>query len=259
MSKMRDRSAAERTAVERWENEGGRAFAVEAVVPQQPDRPSETMESPRAGDQVTADCGIIELHLRELSQFFDSLDPSPFHEKDLDRDAEEYIIESAQELHAKAPCALVLHLDQPAGPPDEARVVEDAIRVHFARRARILRQRLRQLIRRGVISFVIGLVFLAAVFTIAQIVMQMMGERPLATLLREGLLIIGWVAMWRPLEIFLYDWWPILGARRLHDRLSRISVRIVYQGTGAAEATDARSDRTFPKESRSEPNQRSTP
>ena len=28
-------------------------------------------------------------------------------------------------------------------------------------------------------------------------------------MLAEGLLIIGWVGLWRPVEIFLYDWWPI--------------------------------------------------
>jgi hypothetical protein len=33
--------------------------------------------------------------------------------------------------------------------------------------------------------------------------------------------------MWRPLEIFLYDWWPILGERRLRERLSRVDVRVV--------------------------------
>jgi hypothetical protein len=32
--------------------------------------------------------------------------------------------------------------------------------------------------------------------------------------------------MWRPLEIFLYDWWPILGEKRLHERLARAEVRI---------------------------------
>ena len=59
----------------------------------------------------------------------------------------------------------------------------------------------------------------------------MMGERSVTPLIRESLLIVVWVAMWRPLEIFLYDWWPILGERRLHDRLSRIPVRIVFGST----------------------------
>jgi len=44
-------------------------------------------------------------------------------------------------------------------------------------------------------------------------------------LLRESMVIGGWVALWRPLEIFLYDWWPILAERKLYDRLSVMPVR----------------------------------
>ena len=54
-----------------------------------------------------------------------------------------------------------------------------------------------------------------------------MGDTRWAFLLRESLMIGGWVAMWRPLEIFLYDWWPILRERRVYDRLSRITVNII--------------------------------
>ena len=46
--------------------------------------------------------------------------------------------------------------------------------------------------------------------------------------LRESLLIGGWVAMWRPLEVFLYDWWPIRAEARLYDRLAAMPVRIQY-------------------------------
>jgi len=37
------------------------------------------------------------------------------------------------------------------------------------------------------------------------------------------------VAMWRPLEIFLYDWWPIRADARLFARLSSMPVELVYQ------------------------------
>jgi len=37
----------------------------------------------------------------------------------------------------------------------------------------------------------------------------------------------GWVALWRPLEIFLYDWWPIRAEAKLHDRLSESDVRLL--------------------------------
>jgi hypothetical protein len=34
--------------------------------------------------------------------------------------------------------------------------------------------------------------------------------------------------MWRPLEIFLYDWWSIRVEARLSDRLAFMPVRIRY-------------------------------
>jgi len=43
---------------------------------------------------------------------------------------------------------------------------------------------------------------------------------------REGLTIIGWVAMWRPIEIFLYDWWPIDHRRRVYLSLGRAHIAV---------------------------------
>jgi len=52
----------------------------------------------------------------------------------------------------------------------------------------------------------------------------------------EGFLIGGWVAMWRPLEVFLYDWWPIRAEGRLLKRLSTMPVRIEYKETAHSDA-----------------------
>lgn len=186
-------------------------------------------DRPYSGDDV-ADCAVIEVHIEELNQLFDSMDPSPFHKRDLDRNAVEYIVSSAQALPHRVPVALVLHLDQPLGRPDEGRSVGDAVREHFAREAEYTRLRLRRLLRRGWASLAIGVAFLVAAFVASTFVSEMVGGA-FATVFRESLLIGGWVAMWRPLETFLYDWWPVAGERRLHQRLSRMAVRIEYMGT----------------------------
>src|SRR5688572_29939489 len=89
-----------------------------------------------------APIGRLELRLHDMSQLFESLDPSPFRDKDLDRNAEEYIVDSARELHSEAPFGLVIYLDKPPGHPDEEGAVGDAIRAHFARRALFLRRKL---------------------------------------------------------------------------------------------------------------------
>lgn len=45
-------------------------------------------------------------------------------------------------------------------------------------------------------------------------------------LARESLTIAGWVAMWRPMEIYLYDWWPLRRRGKLFEKLSRIQVEV---------------------------------
>ena len=48
-------------------------------------------------------------------------------------------------------------------------------------------------------------------------------------ILREGLSILGWVAMWHPLEILLYRWWPLLQLKKLHTRLAEAEVAVNVQ------------------------------
>jgi len=45
-------------------------------------------------------------------------------------------------------------------------------------------------------------------------------EGPFRSLIEQSLPILGWVANWRPLEIFLYDWWPLARRRDLYRRLA---------------------------------------
>jgi hypothetical protein len=194
------------------------------------DKPMNTPDHAAPSPPDAAEHGLIEMHLREVRQLFDAMDPSPFREKDLDPGAVEYIVESVKELPSRTPCALVIHLDQPTGLPDEARAIGDAIRDYFARRSQLRRRDLHSLFRRGFVSLAIGIGFLVTIFVVVRVIGRLMGESAAAVLSREGLIIVGWVAMWRPLEIFLYDWWPILGEKRDYDRLSRTDVRVVHGG-----------------------------
>lgn len=166
---------------------------------------------------------LIEIRLNNLQQLFNSLDPAPFHEKDLDRDAEEYILGSVDEFPLAAPLKLVFHL-----PPDQLRLTErlklaDAIHNYFNYRRAMARRRLRFLFREGRVALAIGLVFLFACVSLRQITLALW-PAPMSQTLAEGLLIAGWVAMWRPIQIFLYEWWPIRHSSRLFAKLATIPV-----------------------------------
>jgi hypothetical protein len=179
----------------------------------------------------------IMLRLRELAQLFNSMDPSPFVERDLDADAEEYIVSWARELPTDGDLELVIQLSLPA-PANRIAGVEDAVRRYFASRAAIKRLEFGQLMRRGRLSLAVGLVFLAACLFLGQLVSRT-GAGSAAYIIKEGLTIAGWVAMWRPLEIYLYDWWPLLEERRRLDLLARIKVRIVIPQPDASRPAPA--------------------
>jgi len=51
-----------------------------------------------------------------------------------------------------------------------------------------------------------------------------LAPRPIGRVIEESLLIFGWVANWRPIEIFLYEWWPIVRRRNLYQRLAAAQV-----------------------------------
>jgi hypothetical protein len=184
-----------------------------AFAPPSPPQPSSTVS--------------IEVHVELIDQLFNSIDPSPFHTRDMDLDADAYIVNSAKALAKDVPLALIIHLDRP--PPDKAKLgqVGRAIQTHFAAQATTTRLQLRELFGRGRISLLIGLSVLSLSIGLGEASGTWLSGASMAQVLHQSVLIGGWVAMWRPMEIFLYDWWPITARIRLLERLATMQVQIV--------------------------------
>jgi len=189
-----------------------------------------------AGDPIPSQCAVIEVHVAELRQLFNSIDPSPFRNRDLDTKAEEFIVGWAKDFPGDKRLALLVDLDRSAGLPDEAAVLSDSIHEYFRQRALAQRRRLRDLLRVGRTSLVIGLAVLAAAIAGGDFLFKLLKGSHVGEILRETLAIGGWVSMWRPLEIFLYDWWPIVKEAELSDRLAAMPVRIRYLNAASPEA-----------------------
>jgi len=77
---------------------------------------------------------LIEVKVQTLQQIFNSMDPSPFHERDLDREAEEFIVSWAQEHSSRLPYKLIVHLGQSADRPNAEQILSESIRNYFAYR-----------------------------------------------------------------------------------------------------------------------------
>lgn len=177
----------------------------------------------------------LDMRIGSVDELFNAIDPAPFRERDLDPKAEEFIVSWAEELRADGPLALSVVIERPTTHAD-ATMLEEAIRGFFLQRALATRRRLTHLMRRGRVSLLIGLAFLAASIALGDLAATALGASRFAPIVRESLLIGGWVAMWRPLEIFLYDWWPIRAEARRFDRLSVMTVDIKAASPGAGGA-----------------------
>lgn len=169
---------------------------------------------------------VIAIRLDSIAQLFHSLDPLPFREKDLDKDAEEYIVGWARELPKDDPVKIVIYLPEEQLPRPEARDVGPAVRQFFAYRAQAIGLELKELFRLGRRSLAIGMTVLLLAIIARQTVAARFEPGPLVTIIEESLLIFAWVANWRPIEVFLYDWWPIVRRRSLYRRLAEASVAL---------------------------------
>lgn len=165
----------------------------------------------------------IELKVTDLQQLFNTIDPSPFHERDLDAEAEEFIVASADESPKDTRLCLVVHMAKPDPKvPEPQELVARSLKHYFEYRAEVTLRQLKQLIRQGRVSLLIGLAFLILCNAAATLFAP--GSGTWHGILREGLSILGWVAMWHPLEILLYRWWPVLQLKKLHARLAQAEV-----------------------------------
>jgi hypothetical protein len=168
----------------------------------------------------------LALRVRELSQLFNSMDPTPFLNKDLDPEANNFIESWASGYPAGSRFHITIHLEQWPADGDPNEMIAAAVHNHFSYKAERTRVAFQRLMKVGRLSLGIGLVFVSLCLLAADVIGNL-GSSPGYSIARESLTIIGWVAMWRPLEIFLYDWWPLQRQIRLFQNLSGAHVHVI--------------------------------
>lgn len=168
----------------------------------------------------------LALRVREIGQLFNSMDPTPFLNKDLDPKAEDFIETWATGFASGSRFHITIHIEQWPPDSDPTEMLAGAIHNHFTYKAELTRSSLKHLLQQGRMSLVIGLVFVTLCLLAADVI-ENLGTHAGSTIARESLTIIGWVAMWRPLQIFLYDWWPLQRQIRLYQKLGRAHIQAI--------------------------------
>jgi len=168
----------------------------------------------------------LALRVREVAQLFHSMDPTPFLNKDLDPEAERFIESWASEFSPASQFHITIHLEQWPADGDPLEMLSGAIRNHFVYKAERTRSDLKHFLWQGRVSLLIGIVFVSLCLLAADAI-DKLGSHGSISIARESLTIVGWVAMWRPMQIFLYDWWPLQRQIRLYEKLGSAQVQVI--------------------------------
>lgn len=170
----------------------------------------------------------VELKLKTIKQLFNSLDVSPFIEKELDPKADDYIVSTVKELGVANVSGLIIHLPKNQKSKTPIKDVEEAVHNHFEYKRKQSDKNINEKILEGNRSMTIGMLFLAAMLLLRHYI-ESMPQVLLTQILAEALLIVGWVAMWKPISNILYDWWPLSKERKVHKKLAKINVEFVFE------------------------------
>lgn len=170
----------------------------------------------------------IDLRIRTLAQLYDAMDPAPFHEKSLDEKAARYLLDAAREHPHNMALRVVLHL--PEALRDATHDVPAAIHNHFRFEVEQLRRDIRWRMGSGWRALFLGVSALAICLFVGSLLAARFAASDHAGLrvLDEGLLILGWVALWRPLEILLFDRFEMRASMKMLRKLALVPVEMRF-------------------------------
>ena len=169
---------------------------------------------------------LIEIKLSSVMQLFNSFDPAPFHEKELDSAAEHYIVDTVKDFPKKTRFKIIIYLPPDIAGTERVQRIPEAIHNHFEYKVLVQDRKFRMRFRHGRFTLLIGLTFLAIALVARQEVSRI--HDPLfAQIFADALLIIGWAAMWEPVTVLLYELWPIIELKHTFQKISTMEIEIL--------------------------------
>jgi hypothetical protein len=162
---------------------------------------------------------ILDVRVASMEQLFDNRDPAPFRDRDLDPDLVEYLIDGARDL-ANSPLRVEIWLG--TAPSVD---VSQAVRVYFQHEIDRSNRRRREQVRAGLIALSIAIAVVIALIAVAEMVERRV-TGTLGSALREALVISGWVLMWRPIEVLVYNHITWRRDRRVLESIRDASIAV---------------------------------
>ena len=167
----------------------------------------------------------IILELDDVDQLLIAPNSLFYGKRMLTPDAEELIIEEATKASSNDRIHLKIQLRKDEN--SRKNEITTAIHQHFIYRREKSERELKKIFQLGWQSLLISIVFLGLLVSLTSVIIKLLPEGGLSITFREILIILGWVALWRPADFLLYEWRPFKREINLFRKLEQCKVEIV--------------------------------
>lgn len=166
----------------------------------------------------------IKITVQRVTELITQLEDTRYRKRFLNPDIEEYIIERATRSHNRN--KILLTIEFQSGESVDFEQVTLAVKKNFGNRRHESQESLKETLRHGRRSLVVAFILVAIVLSTIEINKHIFPENGLTRTLSESLTILGWVALWRPAELLLYEWRPFKREMKLFSRLEQSEIQI---------------------------------
>ncbi len=170
----------------------------------------------------------VSLRLARLEEMVEAPDPAPLSGQFEERSGVDRILDAARAHFHRRLAAIEAKLvldEQPS--TEERRKVDDALKALWRYQDERLGEQLVTIRRDGFRALAKGCIFLLICMAISAIAGNSTILPDLVqSLVSEGFIIAGWVALWLPMELLLYEWWPVSRDRKLYRMIAEMKYSI---------------------------------
>lgn len=164
----------------------------------------------------------VDVVLTSVAEAFETLVPLPLSHLEFDEDLVAYVEDEVEGLPKNEPLRIVVLLPEQGIETNAGDEAVLRVMMHAYLKARLRRRRAaeHEALRSVVVACFWGFLFMLG----CQVVRWLANfpEYPtLTSTISEGMLVLGWVALWNPYDRLLFSWWPAVKQRRLVERIAR--------------------------------------
>ena len=173
---------------------------------------------------------LIELRVREIDDLFNPLDPSPLHERDINDKIIEKLYNDIVIFPKDVPVDIIFRM-----PKHWKKIhglehtIREAMKKQFEYTAISSSIHLRRRLKKGLKTLLVAGIMFISLIAISTSLTIFYPESVLAHVVAEGLFVLSWVSLWRPIEVLLYEWLPLFEERKRHERILKMNVHFSYE------------------------------